>query len=55
MRRKKPEASEEGRSCNFGRNIGKGTVKKKETYKAGKDRCAKAEFGQRLETNTNTL
>ena len=33
-----------------GWNIGKGTMKKKETYKAGKDRSEKAEFGQRLET-----
>lgn len=39
----------------LGRNIGKGTVEKKETYKAGKDRSEKAEFGQRLEMNINTL
>ena len=39
----------------LGRSIGKGTVKKKETYNAGKDRSEIAEFGERLETMINTL
>ena len=53
MRRKREAMREE--ALTLGRSIGKGTVKKKETYNAGKDRSEIAEFGERLETIINTL